>query len=320
MALDLSLLKSERASVYHALCRAISETDRNPAVACFVLGVELNAISAEWKNNMGTLETASKKDIVEKYRDLSANLELNRIAYAGYTPRDVRAFVDDFVAVVKALEETRAAAGQGGAAATRRLDWSPGKPSVELSFQLLDRYEYHVVMKESVGVALEKEFGWKGPAHSLACFAINELVENAFEHGCRGMGEKRVWLGLEVKGDLLVVTVRDQGEGFDLAAVLAKAQKGCGPAAVRGRGLKIIREISSELVSADGGRLVRAVLDRRFLANRRVSRLPIVPGKARPGRPAAGPAGPLVPVDPGAVFVNPTLGQLMAELGQSDEY
>jgi serine/threonine-protein kinase RsbW len=49
--------------------------------------------------------------------------------------------------------------------------------------------------------------------------AVRESVTNAVLHGNRQDESKSVELTFEDAGDLLVVTVRDEGEGFDPAAV-----------------------------------------------------------------------------------------------------
>ena len=49
--------------------------------------------------------------------------------------------------------------------------------------------------------------------------AVREAVTNAVVHGNRQDEAKTVGLGLADAGDGLVITVRDQGEGFDPGAV-----------------------------------------------------------------------------------------------------
>ena len=45
--------------------------------------------------------------------------------------------------------------------------------------------------------------------------AAQEAVVNAVEHGNRGDERKKVYVRCHVNGDSLVVTVRDEGDGFD---------------------------------------------------------------------------------------------------------
>jgi serine/threonine-protein kinase RsbW len=49
--------------------------------------------------------------------------------------------------------------------------------------------------------------------------AVREVLINALEHGNRGDLDKPIGLRFSLHGDRLEVEVRDQGQGFDLAAV-----------------------------------------------------------------------------------------------------
>ena len=51
------------------------------------------------------------------------------------------------------------------------------------------------------------------------CIAVTEAVNNAVEHGNKLVIDKFVTLLFEYSDDKLRITVKDQGEGFDLAAV-----------------------------------------------------------------------------------------------------
>jgi serine/threonine-protein kinase RsbW len=49
--------------------------------------------------------------------------------------------------------------------------------------------------------------------------AVREAVANAIKHGNRQDLSKHVHLEMDVVGDTLVISIRDEGEGFDPAAV-----------------------------------------------------------------------------------------------------
>jgi serine/threonine-protein kinase RsbW len=46
--------------------------------------------------------------------------------------------------------------------------------------------------------------------------AIRECMVNAVVHGNRYNARKKVYLGIETKADRIAITIRDEGEGFDM--------------------------------------------------------------------------------------------------------
>lgn len=114
--------------------------------------------------------------------------------------------------------------------------------------------------------------------------ALSELILNGIEHGnCGiGMGEKesyllsggsiieliqekcadpeiaakRVRFEWDSDGDSTVFTIRDQGEGFDVAALQRKLKSG-GPETVNGRGVLMARKIARRLSYNKKGNVVR---------------------------------------------------------------
>ena len=49
--------------------------------------------------------------------------------------------------------------------------------------------------------------------------AVRECMVNAVVHGNRYNGRKKVFLGIQGTADRLTVTIRDEGEGFDMNAL-----------------------------------------------------------------------------------------------------
>jgi len=228
-------------------------------------------------------------------------------------------------AVVGVLHHLRAALWEllvpatspaSNAARERTLVWDREHPECGVTLKLMDRFRFYSHQRHVILEALAGGFAWPEKARSLAYFAINELVDNAFEHGCRGRGNLSVTYRLEMHGPTLCVTVNDEGDGFDFAAVTARRIE-LDPERQRGHGLIYIRHVASDLVFADGGRTVRLVLDRDAL-----ERSPALPPSALPPAPAA--ARARVAVDfaasefeellPGKVFAEPTLEELMRRL------
>ncbi len=89
--------------------------------------------------------------------------------------------------------------------------------------------------------------------------AVREAVVNAIEHGNDSIQHKKVALRLEVADDELVVTVTDEGNGFDLEEV----PDPCAPLNLMqtsGRGLLFMKEFMDEIdytFHEDGGTEVR---------------------------------------------------------------
>ncbi len=88
--------------------------------------------------------------------------------------------------------------------------------------------------------------------------AITEAVNNAVEHGNRLQSDRIVTVRLEWRDPQLVITVRDQGQGFDLDTV----QDPLSPENLTkpdGRGLLIVRSLMDSVevyTSPDGTEVV----------------------------------------------------------------
>ena len=61
--------------------------------------------------------------------------------------------------------------------------------------------------------------GFEDEAVSRLTAAVREAVNNAIEHGNKMDPEKKVHLGITLEKDRVLITVRDEGEGFDAESV-----------------------------------------------------------------------------------------------------
>lgn len=107
--------------------------------------------------------------------------------------------------------------------------------------------------------------------------ALGEVLANAIRHGNGCAPERRVRVRLEAVPGGTVVTVEDEGEGFEPGAV-ADPTRGRALGRSGGRGLLLVRRLADGVVWESGGR--RAVL--AFLAGCRSG------ARSRWSRPAAG--------------------------------
>jgi serine/threonine-protein kinase RsbW len=100
----------------------------------------------------------------------------------------------------------------------------------------------------------------EGTAGMIAMAAI-EAVTNAVMHGNRRSGDKKVIMRYEWAPGRIVITVSDEGEGFDLTCVLDPTDpERC--LASSGRGIYIMREIMDTVdfdISSERGTTVTMV-------------------------------------------------------------
>jgi serine/threonine-protein kinase RsbW len=72
---------------------------------------------------------------------------------------------------------------------------------------------------ESLVLAMAKRIGFGEDDENSISMAIRESMVNAVAHGNKYNNRKRVQLTIEGHPDRLVVTIADEGDGFDEAAV-----------------------------------------------------------------------------------------------------
>ena len=76
-----------------------------------------------------------------------------------------------------------------------------------------------VVKAERLAEKFTKKLDFDEDQRVDVAIAITEAVNNAVEHGNRLQTDRQVTVRLEWRDSELVITVRDQGEGFDLEGV-----------------------------------------------------------------------------------------------------
>jgi serine/threonine-protein kinase RsbW len=101
--------------------------------------------------------------------------------------------------------------------------------------------------------------------------ALQEALANGIRHGCKGDPTKRVACSIthEPSGELTIV-VRDEGTGFDPAAVPSPLEAD-NLFKSSGRGVFLINTLMDEVAYADGGREVRMRKRRAPAVDRRVA-------------------------------------------------
>lgn len=87
--------------------------------------------------------------------------------------------------------------------------------------------------------------GLKDPVTLRLC--LEELLHNAMEHGNRCDVSKKVYITVKAEPLRATIRVRDEGEGFDLAAMSGGGDETRDILSERGRGLLIVRHYADEL-------------------------------------------------------------------------
>lgn len=105
-------------------------------------------------------------------------------------------------------------------------------------------------------LALARDHGFDEPGADDFALLVHEALSNAIVHGNGDGADRPVLLRVDTDGDALHVTVRDEGDGFDVAAVLRPALIDADNGQPRGRGTRIIRSLADEYAWRDGGREV----------------------------------------------------------------
>lgn len=88
--------------------------------------------------------------------------------------------------------------------------------------------------------------------------SLQEALVNAIKHGSRLNRVLPVRLDVETRKDSLVMTVTDQGDGFDAARLMDPTQPG-NLQRLSGRGIFLIRNLMDGVEFFDGGRKIQMV-------------------------------------------------------------
>jgi len=87
---------------------------------------------------------------------------------------------------------------------------------------------------------------------------LEEAITNAIRHGNKSQPDLKVDISIVLDGVSLIITIRDQGEGFDFKNVPNPKDKGR-IMMTSGRGVFLIRKIMDEVQYCDSGRTLRIV-------------------------------------------------------------
>lgn len=150
-----------------------------------------------------------------------------------------------------------------------------------LAISLTTKTAYNVSVARHVALAVASRFGLNEDKTGDIELALHEVLANSLVHGNLEIGselrrtvsgqdayiklmqerlsdpkhsERRILVGARHTGEGIVVSVQDEGPGFDLTKVQKTTES-----TASGRGLGIIRSLSSRLDYADQGRLARLV-------------------------------------------------------------
>jgi serine/threonine-protein kinase RsbW len=86
--------------------------------------------------------------------------------------------------------------------------------------------------------------------------AIDEALVNAYKHGNKKLPDKRIFFDLKYYGHKIEITIKDEGEGFNLPEIMEKEHD---IYSVSGRGLKLIIELMDEVCFKYRGNIINMV-------------------------------------------------------------
>ncbi len=95
----------------------------------------------------------------------------------------------------------------------------------------------------------------------IAELLVREALVNAVVHGCGTDPERRIQCVLRLKGDRLLITIADDGSGFDWRRIVSSGP--CSATQSCGRGLEILRKYANRVRYNAGGNVV--TIFKRFL-------------------------------------------------------
>ncbi|MEE4312225.1 MAG: ATP-binding protein [candidate division KSB1 bacterium] len=121
---------------------------------------------------------------------------------------------------------------------------------------------------ESYAEKLSKRMGFSEDERDSLAISITEIVNNAIKHGNKNDVKKKVYIDFIVKNDEMIITVQDEGKGFDVDEI-------ADPLAPEnlmkesGRGIYIVRTLMDDTryTLNDKGTLVRIVLKKKSKKN-----------------------------------------------------
>jgi anti-sigma regulatory factor (Ser/Thr protein kinase) len=89
-----------------------------------------------------------------------------------------------------------------------------------------------------------------------ATLLLREVLTNSVIHGCREDPGKHIWLLLRVKPGRLLISIRDEGQGFDWRTLWDRQAEACDPG---GRGIEILRRYAGAVRFSSAGNAVTMI-------------------------------------------------------------
>lgn len=86
--------------------------------------------------------------------------------------------------------------------------------------------------------------------------AIDEALVNAYKHGNKQSPDKKIFFDLKYYGHKIEITVKDEGEGFNIPDVMEKEYD---VYSTNGRGLRLIGELMDEVMFKYKGNIINMV-------------------------------------------------------------
>ncbi len=142
------------------------------------------------------------------------------------------------------------------------LSYTTGEQKYEISSRLESIYPLEQEVLEvitSFGYSDDEIFGIR--------LAMDEALINAILHGNRGQEYKRVFVALQVNPEWVEISVRDEGDGFDVNSLFDPTTEEHlhDP---HGRGIFLIREFMSEVTFNEVGNQITFLLRKAGGASR----------------------------------------------------
>jgi anti-sigma regulatory factor (Ser/Thr protein kinase) len=143
------------------------------------------------------------------------------------------------------------------------------RPEIHVTLTRFEQGRVQAGYFEPLRRDLQDEFHWPETDAARAVIVLRELVDNAFVHGCRGIGDLPVSFSVEASqgGRTLTLIVNSPGPGFDFEQVSAR-----GPDRDlfnededTAKGFYLVRRYAKELVGTADGRKIMAVMVRSHI-------------------------------------------------------
>lgn len=117
---------------------------------------------------------------------------------------------------------------------------------LQSSFDEIDRLEPYLK-------TIQQQAGFGDDLFSQLRLAVNEAVTNAIVHGNKEDASKKVRVTADLQQDVLQISVKDQGPGFDPSS-LPDPLENENLLKESGRGIFLIKQYADEVTFAENGR------------------------------------------------------------------